>query len=333
MKKNLLLFLSILFVLGSGCSWKKDRLQVDVSSVKIPGVKIHRYDLDLFRIQLTELETGLRSIQANYSFFLGTDLTDQHKLMEMKAYLQNPRNIEFQKAVAGKYKDLSKTEIDLTALFRHYKYYFPGEKIPRIYSYISGGDYENPVQMADSVMLIALDTYLGKDFKPYFADGLPIYKAERMTPEHIVPDAARELVNSMFSPDPALMTLLDRMVEAGKQVYLVQALLPDTPPYLILGYSPQKYEWIKKNESHVWAAIIENRMLFSGNGDLFRVFLGDGPCTPDFTTDSPPRIGEWIGLQIVKNYMQNNPGITISELMKEKDSQRILSLSGYKPEK
>jgi len=325
--------LIILLVIAASCSWKKDRLNVDVSDIKFADVKIHRYDLDLFKIPLTDLGNGLQKIQHNYYFFLGTDLKNTLKLAEMKAYLSNPRNIDFQRAVTIKYKDLSKTENELTGLFRHYKYYFHDAKIPRVYSYISGGDYGNPVQLADTVIIIALDTYLGKDFKPYYADGLPLYKTERMTEEHIVPDAARELVNSMFPPDPSLMTLLDRMIEAGKQLYFVEALLPDTPAHLILDYSPQKYEWIKKNESHVWAAIIENRMLFSGSGELNRTFLADGPCTPDFSTESPPRIGEWIGLQIVKAYMQKNPDISISELMKEKDSQRMLSLSGYKPEK
>jgi hypothetical protein len=333
MNRVLPVSLILLVVFISGCSWRKDRLNVDVSGVKIPHVKIYRYDQDLFKVSTDNLEAGLQKIQNNYLFFLGTDLKDPVKLGEMRAYLTNQRNIDFQKEVSLRYKDLSGIENDFTTLFRHYKYYYPEQRLPRVYTYISGGDYENPVQMADSVLLIALDTYLGKDFKPYFADGLPVYKAERMTRVHIVPDAAREMINSMYPPDPATMTLLDRIVESGKQVYLVQALLPETQLNVILNYSSAKYEWLKKNESHIWAAIIENRMLFSGSGDLLRLFLGDGPCTPDFTTDSPPRIGEWIGFQIVKHYMDSNPDISIPELMKEKDAQRIFSHSGYKPEK
>ena len=263
MKKIFFSLLAFLIVFIPGCHWKKDRLNADISEIKIPDVIIHRYDLDLFRIPLTDLENGLKSIQHKYFFFLGADLNDPVKLAQMKAYLENQRNIDFQKAVASKYKDLSQTEKDLTGLFRHYKYYFPAAKIPRVYSYISGGDYENSVQMVDSVMIIALDTYLGKDFSPYLADGIPLYKAERMTTEHIVPDAARELVNSIYPPDPSRLTLLDRIIEAGKQLYLTEALLPGVPPSLILNYSPKKYDWIKQNEAHVWAAIIENRMLFS----------------------------------------------------------------------
>jgi hypothetical protein len=333
MKKEITtLFLSILF-LATACTLNKDRLKVDVSGIIIPELKIHRYDLDLFKVSLDDLSTGLQTIQHKYYFFLGTNLSDPSKLAEMRAYLTNPRNIEFQKAVEIKYKDLSATERQLIGLFQHYKYYFPGRKIPRIYTYISGGDYENPVQLADSVLIIALDDYLGKEFKPYLSDGLPLYKAERMTTEHIVPDVANEMVNALYTPDPSMMTLLDRMIGAGKMLYLIRALLPETTEELILDYSPKQDEWIRKNEAHVWAAIIENRMLFSGSSDILRMFFADGPCTPDFTTDSPPRLGEWIGLQVVTSFMQKNPDIKIPELMEMKDPQNILTLSGYKPEK
>ena len=323
----------LLFLLLSGCSYKKERLNVDVSKIQAGDIKIHRYDLDLFKVQPDNLKQGLQAIQHEYYFFLGTNLNDPAKLDQMRNYLQSPRNVEFQREAAARYKNMTATEIELTSLFRHYKYYFHDVKIPRVYTYISGGDYENQVRLADSVMIIAIDTYLGKDFKPYLADGIPIYKAERMTSDNIVPDAARELVNSVFSPDPSLMTLLDHMIEAGKRLYLLKALIPDTPENLLLGYSRQKYDWIKKNESHIWAAVIENRMLFSGSQELMQTFFADGPCTPDFSAESPPRLGEWVGFRIVEDYMRNNPDVSINELIKEKDTQRMLSLSGYKPEK
>jgi hypothetical protein len=333
MKKNFYLcfFLVILFV--TGCSWKKDRLDADVSGIIIPQVKIHRYDLDLFNIPVNDLSNGLKKIQHEYYYFLGTDLNDPMKLKKMDDYLQNPRNQEFQAAVKNKFKDLSATEEELTKIFRHYRYYFPGMKIPRVYSYISGGDYENQIRADDSVMIIALDTYLGKEFKPYQEDGLPLYRMDGMDPGHIVPDAARALVNTVIAPDPSLMSLLDHMLEAGKRLYIMKALVPSAPDNMIFDYSPAKYEWITKNESHIWAAIIENRMLFSGNSELFRTFFADGPCTPDFGNQSPPRLGEWIGYRIVYEYMQKDPGIKMEDLIREKDSQKILRISGYKPEK
>lgn len=325
--------LVLIIVVISGCSRHRDRLHADVSHVTVADVKIHRYDQDLFNIPLTNLQSGLEKIQHAYYFFLGTDLSDQKKLDEMRAYLENPRNIDFQKTCERQYKDLSKIEKDLTDAFRHWKFYFPDTKMPRVYSYISGGDYDNPVQLADSVMIIALDTYLGKDFKPYFADGLALYQAERMTEDHIVPDCAREIANAIYQPPIAPTTLLSAMVEAGKHQYLIDALIPDIPGYVKMNYTQNQYRWVQKNETHVWAALIENRLLYSSDGQYFRMFLSDEPYTMEFSKESPPRLGEWIGLQIIRSYMNNNPEITLQMMLQETDAQKILTLSGYKPEK
>lgn len=328
-----LTFFLLFFIAISGCNWHKNRLQVDVSGVKIADVRIHRYDQDLFNVPVTDLKAGLERIQHTYYFFLGTDLNDTKKLDDLKAYLENPRNVDFQKASEIRFRDLSKVEKNLTEAFRHWKFYFPEVKIPRVYSYISGGDYTNPVQLVDSVLIIALDTYLGKDFKPYFADGLALYKAERMTEDHIVPDCVREIVNATYPESTAPMTLLGGMVEAGKRQYLVDALIPDVPGYLKMDYTKEQYSWAEKNETHVWAALVENRLLYSSDGQYFRMFLADGPYTMEFSKDSPPRLGEWIGLQLIRSYMQKNPEITLQMMMQETDAQKILTLSGYKPEK
>jgi hypothetical protein len=333
MRKNLILALISLFLILGSCNWNKDRLKVDLSDINIPQVTIHRYDKDLFAIPLDGLRNGLAAIQSQYLFFLGTDLNDTSKLSDMRGYLMNPRNIDFYHAVRQKFNDLTPIEKDLTEAFRHIKYYFPDVEIPRVYSYISGGDYENPVQLADSVMIIALDTYLGTDFKPYLSDGVSLYKAQRMTPDHIVPDCMRSVLDKIAPASMSTNTFLDQIVDSGKRLYLLDAFMPDIAGNLKIDYTPEQFSWISKNESHVWSAIIENRMLYSSDGQTLRVFLADGPFTTSFGKESPPRLGEWIGWQIVKSYMNNHPEITLKQLLLKNDAQEILTQSGYKPEK
>jgi hypothetical protein len=329
-----LFIISVLFLFFlNSCNWNKHRLKVDLSGIKIPQVIIHRYDKDLFSIPLGNLRNGLGAIQSRYLFFLGTDLDNTSSLSEMRDYLMNPRNIDFHKAVQEKFIDLSPEEKNLTEAFRHVKYYFPEMNIPRVYSYISGGDYENPVQLTDSVMIIALDTYLGNDFKPYFSDGVSLYKAQRMTMDNIVPDCMRAVVSKIAPPGMPANTFLDQMVEAGKRLYLLDAFIPDMAGNLKMDYTPEQFSWISKNESHVWSAIIENRMLYSSDGQTLRLFLADGPFTAAFGKESPPRLGEWIGWQIVKSYMDNHPEITLQQLVLKNDAQEILTQSGYKPAK
>ncbi len=326
-------YLSLVVVVLCSCGLHKNRLTIDVSDIPVPEMKIHRYDLDLFKVKTIDLGPGLKAIQKDYPFFLGTNLDDPSNLSSMKDYLEDPRNIDFQQAVAKQYTDLSGIEKDLTMAFRHIKYYFPQIRIPRVYTYISGGDYENPVRLADSVLLIAIDCYLGKDYKPYAKDGIPLYKAERMVADQIVPDCMRVMVQTVCPQDPANLTLLELMTEAGKRLYLLEAFLPDVSGGLLMKYSKPQFDWVTKNESHIWAAMIENRMLYSTEGRTLRMFMADGPFSTEFSRESAPRLGEWIGLEIVRSYMQENRDISLVQMIGEKDAQRILKLSGYKPDK
>jgi hypothetical protein len=326
-------FSGCLMLLLSGCGPANQRLNVDVSNIDLPVVKIHRYDLDLFNVKHDRLQEELESLKPVYRFFLDTDLGDPAKLADLTAYLENPRNMAFQKAVAAKYSDLEWLERDLTNAFSHYLYYYPGKRIPRVYTYISGGDYEFPVQFADSVLLIGLDNYLGKDFKPYFSDGLPAYRAVRMNQENILPDCMKLLADVTYPVQLPGNNLLEQMVEAGKRIYFIEAMIPQTADRLKIGYSKAQYDWIVSHESNVWAAVIENRLLYTTDGKLIRSFMSDGPFTAEFSSEAPARLGEWLGWQIVRKYMENHPEVTLQELMAEKDAQKILSQSGFKPSK
>jgi hypothetical protein len=223
--------------------------------------------------------------------------------------------------------------MELTEVFRHYLYYYPGFHVPRVYAYISGGDYDSPVQFADSVLLIGLDNFLGADFKPYVSDGIPAYRISRMTPDFVIPGVVKVLGRISYPEDFPGNSLLEQMIEAGKRLLFMDAMIPGTRDRLKIGYSQEQYDWIVKNEAHVWAAIIENRMLYTTDGKLTRSFMADGPFTAEFSKDAPSRLGEWLGWQIVRNYYQKQPDVSLRQLMTEKDAQKILSGSGYKPDK
>ncbi len=316
-----------------GCNSGKTRLDINTRDIQLPDVEIRRYDLDLFRVSVHNLKDGLEKMKPAYRFFLDTDLNDPVKLIEMKAYLENPRNLDFYQAVQVKYKNLESIQKNLTEAFRHYRYYYPDARIPKVYSYISGGDYDYPVQFADSVMLIGLDNYLGKDNKIYGSDGLPLYRLEKMSPDNIVPDCMLVLAKVL---QPSQMTgnaLLDHMIQEGKQLYFAEAMIPGTNPRFLMGYTQGQMDWAIKNEAHVWAAIIENRLLYSTDGQIVRTFISDGPFTAEFSKESPSRLGIWIGWQIVRKYMENEEDVSLQQLLNETDAQKILTLSKYKPQK
>ena len=326
------LLLLLLMIMGS-CNWSSSRLQVDVSDVPLDEVVVHRYDKALFSIPLNGLEEGLEQIKPSYLFFLDTDLRDSSRINNLKEYLTNIRTREFYNASREQFPDLIGLGRELTEAFRHLLYYYPDARIPRVYTYISGGEYDYPVHYVDSVLLIALDTYLGAGFKPYAADGLPLYKIQRMEPAYILPGCIRAIEEEYYPVRYPGNTLLDQMMDAGKRIYFLDALIPDYPDRFKIAYTGRQMEWINANEAHVWAAIIENRLLYSSQGSTIRTFLADGPFTADFSTESPPRLGEYLGWQIIRAYMEQNQEVTLKELIHETDSQKILSESKYKPRK
>ena len=328
-----LFFSGYLMMMLIACGPANKRLNVDVSKIRVPEVKIHRYDLDLFKVSHSMLRSELEALKPAYRFFLDTDLGDSAKLRDLKDYLENPRNIAFQQAVARQYKEVDQLQKDLTLAFSHYLFYYPGKTIPRVYAYISGGDYDYPVQLADSVLLIGLDNYLGREFKPYASDGLPAYRIALMNRENILPDCMRLLVDANHPVELPGNNLLEQMIQSGKRLYFIDAMIPQTEDRLKIGYSGVQYDWIAAHEANVWAAVIENRLLYTTDGKLIRSFMADGPFTAEFSKDAPARLGEWLGWHIVRKYMENNPKVTLQDLMAEKDAQKILSMSEFKPEK
>jgi len=315
----------------SGCSDSSSRLDIDVSGLPPEKIEIHRYDLALFDVPVEALTEGLTEIKAEFPFFLDTDLTDTARLAGLKEYLTNIRTLEFYRAANAMYPDLAKLEASLADAFRHIRFYYPDARLPRVYTYISGGEFEQPVQFADSVILIALDAYLGAGFKPYKADRIPLYKMQRMEAGNILTDVVKAYGVYFFPMRYPGNTLLDQMIDAGKRIYFMEAMIPGYPDRYMLGYTDRQMKWVTSHESQVWAAIIENGLLYSSRGSTLRTFLADGPFTADFSDESPPRLGEYLGWQIVKAYMERNPDISPNELIMEEDAQALLTRSGYKP--
>ena len=95
----------------------------------------------------------------------------------------------------------------------------------------------------------------------------------------------------------------------------------------IIDYTPEQYEWAMANETDIWTYFVENKLLFDTDSKLLSRFINPAPFSKfylEFDNDSPPRLGRYIGWQIVKSYMERNnvplqmlPGKTNDEIFKE----------------
>ena len=219
----------------------------------------------------------------------------------------------------------------MTGAFRNLKYYFPPDTLPTVYSNISGLYYEAPIEYFGNDMIISLDLFLGRDFEPYRAIGLPQYTVRRMAPEYIVPESMKQVGMSHLPADLAPRTLLDHMILHGKVLFFLDAVLPSYNDTLKTGYTLAQEAWCKDNEASFWSLLLEDELLFSTDPFVVNKFILDGPFTSGLPKESPAMLGRWTGWQIVRKYMATHPDTGLGGLFAIEDSQRILSESRYKP--
>jgi len=122
------------------------------------------------------------------------------------------------------------------------------------------------------------------------------------------------------------------MIYQGKLLYFLDALIPDGPELLKIGYKEEQLDWCREHETQMWSYLVEKRLLFSGDRMEMVRFINPAPFTTPFGQKSPGKTGVWIGWQIVKRYMKKNPEMTLQKLMEENDYHKILNESGYAPD-
>lgn len=331
--KAILVLILPLLVIYTGCQ-QKDKFKVDLSDIEKPKIEIHRYEKALFSINRMKLKQGIENIREDYKFFLGNKPVDSLGLIQLDAYLGDPFIRDIYEDCKKKYPNLDFLEKEFSEAFRHYKYYFPQARIPEIYTYISGLEYERPIKYVhDSILVIALDMYLGEYYEKYPRVGIPKYKTQRYRKENIVPDCMKE-IGKHLAKSSKKSTLLDHMGYHGKLLVFTEAMCPSTPDSVIMAYTPRQMQWCEENEDRIWSYLIEENLLYEKN--LFRInkFIGDGPFTSVFTNNSAPRTGRYIGWQMSKKLLIDNEDILLKSVMMEKyTGQEILQKSRYKPQK
>lgn len=331
--KGTLLLIILSFALAS-CVKKSEKAEVTVEPGKeVIKVVIKRYEKVLFNIDKSKMAVELDRIRPQYSFFLGQKPNNDNEIKQLKAYLTDPMIRELYNECNKQYPDLKWLEDIYSDAFSNYREEFPSVRIPEIYTYISGVDPESPVRFADSVLLIGIDNFLGRTSQFYKNIGIPVYQSYIFEKEFIPSTSLILLADRHIADRNNNRTLLDWIIYSGKRQLFVDKLLPDEKDDIKIGYTPEQLKWCWENESKIWAFFVSNKLFYISSNQEIIKYVGEAPFTKGLSDNSPGRVGVWLGWQIVKSYMENNPEISLNDMLKEPDSQKILSGSGYKPKK
>ena len=316
-------------------SCESNPLEVDVSGVEV-NQTVKRFDQQLFKYEkITNTEVDELKVEFNpfYTAYIENIVSigsvhDPSVYYYLDNFIQDKNIKDVQSDIDSLYKDFAPYQVKIVDAFKHYKYYFPKRNIPEIITYNSGFNYA--VVTDSSYLGIGLEMFLGDKYSAYRQLGLPQYKISGMTKNHLVSSVMLGWISTEFELDQANADLLTEMVHQGKLLYILDALTPAEDATIKINYTKEQVQWSETNEKQVWFYFIDNDLLYTKETKEIIKYMGESPFIQGFPDGSPGRVGHWIGWQIVKAYMEKNK-VSLSELVKEKDAQKILSLSKYKP--
>lgn len=335
-------FLKIFFlIILIGC---KDTKIIDVSDIEVE-MDVIRYDEIFFEeLEISNLNESLFQLRAKDTLFF--DFYTQQVMrfgkisdtvgpveLSIKELLTNKHVAELRDTIQLKFSTINPLKNELKEAFKHFKYYFPKLPIPQVYTINSELSY-NAVMLDSSILALAIDMYLGKDFPFYYSFDYPLYIINRFEKENMVPNAMEVLYNEYFAFQnwkSSTPPLIYAMINNGKKLYFLECMQPKKEKHFLIGYSPEELKWCKNEEAEIWKFYNELDLFYSKDFMEHKRHVNDGPMTNGMPQESPGNVGSWVGWQIVNQYMKNMGDKTDLPTMLNTSAEEILAKSKYKP--
>ncbi|MDB4768190.1 gliding motility lipoprotein GldB [Flavobacteriaceae bacterium] len=297
-------------------------------------LEIDRFDLEFGASDVSDLNR----LKDKYPFFFPQQTPDS--IWEFK--LKDSVEKQISKEISRVFGEFTETISELSHLNAHFKLLFNSLKtesnqaiyLPKVYTLstlTSGLDIQNRVVVTDSMWLIALDHYLGPDHEYYKT--FPHYVKQDLDARYILTDFSAALVAPLVALDNNGY-FLDKMVYEGKKVLLQSLVWPHATEAQHLKYTEAQYQWAVENEAQVWRYFLEREYLYSTDTDLEYRFLFPAPFSKFqlvLDRESSPRIGQFIGFQMVKAYYEKHDKNLLKLL--EVSAIDLLREASYKPKK
>ncbi|WP_299227031.1 gliding motility lipoprotein GldB [uncultured Psychroserpens sp.] len=270
---------------------------------------------------------SLTQLKKTFPFLFSKRIPDSLWIERMTDSFQ----VALNDAIIKELGDFNTPTQDIKRLFQHLRYYDQTFTEPRVITLTNFVDYRNKIVVTDSLVLIAIDNYLGSEHE--FYSGIARYITKNMKPSQIVVDLAKAYgEKQIFQSEKK--TLLDDMIYFGKQLYFKDKVIPFKTDAEKIGYIQDELEFAQVNEEMIWTQFVQNEMLYSTDSSLPARFIADAPFSKfylELDNQTPGRLGQYIGWQIVRAYMKNND-VSLQNMM-QKDAIEIFNKSNYKPPK
>lgn len=334
-------------VLIAGCNQSNNK--PDVSDINA-DIRLLRFDRDFFSMDTTHLPGSIEQLNRKYPRFLPlyAEFLSPINLMVRagrsfdESVLVYHRSIKpLYDATQQKFKNLDKVEKDLESGLKFVKYYYPSFRLPAVVASVENFNPGDPQEIYGTTyyhdtLIISLQMFLGKDFEGYNPQEYPDYLRRRFNEQFIVPNCLRAIANSLYLDTSESASLIEQMIERGKQWYLLDHFLPDTPDSLKTGFNQSQSGFVVRNEGNLWSEFLKNTPdPYTLEQERLKNYLGEGPFTQDMPHDlngngTPGNIGQWLGWRIVEKFAERNPEMTVQQVLST-PARKIFQESKYKP--
>lgn len=284
---------------------------------------IRRLDRELASGHLPADSAGRRATRALFAasgYGVPTDSS-------VTLYSSMPSISAHRAGVDSVFPDLATQESELGGVFARLEKLFPGFRSPHLYAIVS--PFNQSVIVADTVVFIGLNHYLGEGYAPY--GYFPEFVRHRKVASRIAPDVAEAIVRARypFVPSSDYPTLLSRLIyEGAVTLAVMEAAGVDEAG--AIGYTPAEAAMVRGQETAIWNTLLERGLLYSTDGAVARSLVTLSPASTVISPEVPGAVGRYFGARIVDAYLRSHPSATLeSILLAPPDEGPFLRESGY----
>ncbi|MDE6048696.1 MAG: hypothetical protein K2G09_03265 [Paramuribaculum sp.] len=182
---------------------------------------------------------------------------------------------------------------------------FPEIEFPKaVYAVIS--PYSQSVMLSDSIMLIALNHYLGADYPGY--EGMVAGQKVLKSPENVQTDVAEALLRSNYGfTGGDWASALSKMADEGAVVLGVKNLTGCRLEEAV-GTTYENLKLLEDNEKDIWKNMIESQLIYNSSPRISDELLKPYP-----TKRYPSRTGRYIGYKIAEGARRG--GMCMTDLL------------------
>ncbi len=343
--KQSLTILALISLLVSACGSDKRELP-DVSGIEAP-LEIQRFEQDLFQLDTTNFAPALAELAKKYPTFaelFSTNLLEAGSLQQL-----SPEQFDYLRGYVGSpvyravydttqlvFPDLTTVEEELQQALKYFRFHFPDATAPEKLTTFTAAFNYSSIIYGDNELGVGLDMFLGGTGFNYqrYSPGATIfssYLTRTYNKDHLVASLMRVVLDDLTGAASG-NRLVDEMIHRGKQLYLLDQLLPTTPDTIKFRVSAEHWTWLQENERQLWMHLLGEDLLYSSRYQDYRKLIEPSPSgAPQLPKESPGEAANYVGFRIVQQFMQRFPELRVGDLIYYKDAQDILEKSQYKP--